>query len=102
MRGGEIVALDDQYTFLQRIPAATTCWQLVLFLIFITSIRWITGYRPDRFYCHFPRLSGVFWMRPHWQDMLKLEAAAQRFAMGISMNVSTLMKVRALNDLRRI
>lgn len=45
LRGGEIVALDDQYTFLQRIPAATTCWQLVLFLIFITSIRcdcWIS------------------------------------------------------------
>lgn len=45
LRGGEIVILDDQYTFCSVSRAATTCWQLVLFLIFIISIRcdcWIS------------------------------------------------------------
>lgn len=26
LRAGDIVALDDQYTFIQRIPAATMCY----------------------------------------------------------------------------
>lgn len=52
LRGGEIVALDDQYTFLIAFIAIS-----LAFPVFI-------------------------WMRPHWQDMLKLEAAAQRFGDG--------------------
>lgn len=45
LRGGEIVALDDQYTFLQRIPRSHYVLAVVLFLIFIISIRcdcWIS------------------------------------------------------------
>ena len=56
LRGGEIVALDDQYTFLQRIPRS----HYVLALSLLPPSDAITGYRPDRFYCHFPRLSGVY------------------------------------------
>ena len=44
LRGGEIVALDST-RFCSVSRAATTCWQLVLFLIFIISIRcdcWIS------------------------------------------------------------
>ncbi len=60
LRGGEIVALDDQYTFFCNVSrAATTCWQLVLFLIFITSIRCGAGYRLIAFIA-ISRLSGVY------------------------------------------
>lgn len=61
LRGGEIVALDDQYTFLQRIPRShyvLVSWSCSLSLLPPSDA--ITGYRPDRFYCHFPRLSGVY------------------------------------------
>ena len=56
LRGGEIVALDDQYTFLQRIRAGS--WSCSLSLLPPSNA--IAGYRPDRFYCYFPRLSGVY------------------------------------------
>ena len=56
LRGGEIVALDDQYTFLQRIPRS----HYVLAVGPVPPSDAIAGYRPDRFYCHFPRLSGVY------------------------------------------
>lgn len=82
LRGGEIVALDDQYTFCNVSHAATTCWQLVLFISLLPPSDAIAGYRPDRFYCHFLAFPVFIWMRPHWQDMLKLEAAAQRFGDG--------------------
>lgn len=82
LRGGEIVALDDQYTFLQRIPRSH----------YVLAV----GPVPYLYYLHQMRLldialiafiaisspSGVYLMRPHWQDMLKLEAAAQRFGDG--------------------
>lgn len=42
----------------------------------------ITGYRPDRFIAISLAFPVFIWMRPHWQDMLKLEAAAQRFGDG--------------------
>lgn len=45
LRGGEIVAPTISTRFCNVSRAATTCWQLVLFLIFITSIRcdyWIS------------------------------------------------------------
>lgn len=57
LRGGEIVALDDQYTFLQRIPRSH--YVLAVGSLLPPSDA-IAGYRPDRFYCHFPRLSGVY------------------------------------------
>ncbi len=61
LRGGEIVALDDQYTFLQRFPAQPLragSWSCSLSLLPPSNA--IAGYRPDRFYCYFPRLSGVY------------------------------------------
>ncbi|STM15837.1 two component sensor kinase [Escherichia coli] len=61
LRGGEIVALDDQYTFFATYPAQPLragSWSCSLSLLPPSDA--ITGYRPDRFYCHFPRLSGVY------------------------------------------
>lgn len=42
----------------------------------------IAGYRPDRFYCYFPRLSGVYLDASALAGYVKLEAAAQRFGYG--------------------
>lgn len=83
LRAGEIVALDDEYTFMQHIPRS----HYVL----------VVGPIPYLFFLHQMRIFDIalmivigislalpvfIWMRPHWQDMLKLEAAAQRFGKG--------------------
>ncbi|MFK8257183.1 two-component system sensor histidine kinase RstB [Erwinia sp. AnSW2-5] len=83
LRSGEIVALDDEYTFLQHIPRSH----------YVLAV----GPIPYLFYLHEMRILDIallafigislalpvfIWMRPHWQDMLKLENAAQRFGQG--------------------
>lgn len=83
LRAGEIIALDDRYTFMQRIPRS----HYVL----------VVGPIPYLFYLHQMRLLDLallmfigmslalpvfLWMRPHWQDLLKLENAAQRLGAG--------------------
>lgn len=83
LKGGEIVAIDDQYTFLQHIPRS----HYVL----------VVGPIPYLFFLHEMRLLDLallaligislafpvfIWMRPHWQDMVRLERAAQRFGQG--------------------
>lgn len=83
LREGEIVALEDEYTFIQRVPRSH----------YVLAV----GPIPYLFYLHQMRLLDValmafiaislafpvfIWMRPHWQDMLKLETAAQRLGKG--------------------
>ncbi|MFD1803511.1 two-component system sensor histidine kinase RstB [Mixta tenebrionis] len=83
LRAGEIVALDDEYTFLQHIPRSR----------YVLAV----GPIPYLFYLHEMRLLDIallafigmslalpvfIWMRPYWKDMLRLEAAAQRFGQG--------------------
>ncbi|WP_039660184.1 two-component system sensor histidine kinase RstB [Pantoea sp. MBLJ3] len=83
LRAGEIVALDDQYTFLQHIPRSH----------YVLSV----GPIPYLFYLHQMRLLDIallvfigmslalpvfIWLRPHWQEMQRLEKAAQRFGRG--------------------
>lgn len=83
LRAGEIVALDDQYTFLQHIPRSH----------YVLSV----GPIPYLFYLHQMRLLDIgllafigmslafpvfIWMRPHWKEMQRLERAAQRFGQG--------------------
>ncbi|AHG22528.1 sensor protein RstB [Chania multitudinisentens RB-25] len=80
---GEIIALDDRYTFMQRIPRS----HYVL----------VVGPIPYLFYLHQMRILDLvllifiglslalpvfLWMRPHWRDLLKLENAAQRLGAG--------------------
>lgn len=83
LRDGDIVALDEKYTFIQRIPRSH----------YVLAV----GPVPYLYYLHQMRLLDLallgliaislalpvfIWMRPHWQDMLKLESAAQRFGEG--------------------
>jgi len=81
LRGGDIV--DDQYTFIQRIPRSHYVLAVgpVPYLYFLHQMRLL-----DLVLLAFIAISLAFpvfiWMRPHWQDMLRLEAAAQRFGDG--------------------
>ncbi|TDS72491.1 two-component system sensor histidine kinase RstB [Pantoea sp. PNA 14-12] len=83
LRAGEIVALDDKYTFLQHIPRSH----------YVLTV----GPIPYLFYLHQMRLLDMalvvfigmslglpvfIWLRPHWKEMLRLEHAAQRFGQG--------------------
>ena len=83
LRAGDIVALDDQYTFIQRIPRSHYVLSVgpVPYLYFLHEMRLL-----DVALMAFIAISLAFpvfiWMRPHWQDMLKLESAAQRFGEG--------------------
>ncbi|RLM17772.1 two-component system sensor histidine kinase RstB [Brenneria alni] len=80
---GEIVALDDEYTFIQRIPRSHYVLAVgpIPYLFFLHEIRLL-----DLILVMLIGLSlalPVFlWMRPHWQAMLKLESAAQRLGDG--------------------
>lgn len=83
LRNGEIVALDSEYSFIQRIPRSH----------YVLAV----GPIPYLFYLHEMRLLDLalllfiglslalpvfLWMRPHWQDLLQLENAAQRLGEG--------------------
>lgn len=83
LREGDIVALDDQYTFIQRIPRSHYVLAVgpVPYLYFLHQMRLldIALMALIAFSLAFP----VFiWMHPHWQEMLRLESAAQRFGEG--------------------
>ncbi|WP_336220435.1 two-component system sensor histidine kinase RstB [Citrobacter amalonaticus] len=83
LREGDIIALDDQYTFIQRIPRSHYVLAVgpVPYLYFLHQMRLL-----DIALIAFIAISLAFpvfiWMRPHWQDMLRLESAAQRFGKG--------------------
>ncbi|MDJ1655089.1 two-component system sensor histidine kinase RstB [Raoultella sp. Ech2A] len=83
LRAGDIVALDDEYTFIQRIPRSHYVLSVgpVPYLYFLHEMRLL-----DVALMAFIAISLAFpvfvWMRPHWQDMLRLETAAQRFGEG--------------------
>ncbi|MEQ9892049.1 two-component system sensor histidine kinase RstB [Pectobacterium aroidearum] len=80
---GEIIALDDEYTFIQRIPRSHYVLAVgpIPYLFFLHEMRLL-----DLLLVMLIGLSlalPVFlWMRPHWQAMLKLENAAQRLGDG--------------------
>lgn len=84
LRDGDIVALDDEYTFIQRIPRSHYVLAVgpVPYLYFLHQMRLL-----DIGLLAFIAISLAFpvfiWMRPHWQEMLRLEAAAQRFGEGL-------------------
>ncbi|AUX72773.1 two-component system sensor histidine kinase RstB [Erwinia pyrifoliae] len=83
LRSGEIVVLDDEYTFLQHIPRSHYVLAVgpIPYLFFLHEMRIL-----DIALLAFIGISLAFpvfiWMRPHWQDMLKLENAAQRLGQG--------------------
>ncbi|MGY5957255.1 two-component system sensor histidine kinase RstB [Kosakonia sp. BK9b] len=83
LREGDIVALDAEYTFIQRIPRSHYVLAVgpVPYLFFLHEMRLL-----DMALMAFIAISLAFpvfiWMRPHWQEMLRLESAAQRFGEG--------------------
>ncbi|SAC37096.1 two-component system sensor histidine kinase RstB [Enterobacter hormaechei] len=83
LRDGDIVALDEKYTFIQRIPRSHYVLAVgpVPYLYYLHQMRLL-----DLALLGFIAISLAFpvfiWMRPYWQDMLKLESAAQRFGEG--------------------
>ena len=83
LREGDIVALDSEYTFIQRIPRSHYVLAVgpVPYLFFLHEMRLL-----DMSLMALIAISLAFpvfiWMRPHWQEMLRLESAAQRFGEG--------------------
>ncbi|MTH46111.1 two-component system sensor histidine kinase RstB [Intestinirhabdus alba] len=83
LMAGEIVALDESYTFIQRIPRSHYVLAAgpIPWLYFLHQMRLL-----DVALIAFIAISLAFpvfiWLRPHWQEMLRLEAAAQRFGDG--------------------
>lgn len=83
LKAGKIIALEDQYTFIQHIPRSH----------YVLSV----GPIPYLFYLHQMRILDIvlliciglslglpvfIWMRPHWQEMRQLEDAARDFGQG--------------------
>lgn len=83
LREGEIVALDDEYTFVQRIPRSHYVLAVgpVPYLFFLHQMR-LLDVALIAFIAISLALPVFIWMRPHWRDMLRLEAAAQRLGEG--------------------
>ena len=83
LREGDIVAIDSEYTFIQRIPRSHYVLAVgpVPYLFFLHETRLL-----DMGLMALIAISLAFpvfiWMRPHWQEMLRLESAAQRFGEG--------------------
>ncbi|MBV7403302.1 two-component system sensor histidine kinase RstB [Enterobacter sp. ENT03] len=83
LREGDIVALDAEYTFIQRIPRSHYVLAVgpVPYLFYLHEMRLL-----DMALLVFIAISLAFpvfiWMRPHWQEMLRIESAAQRFGDG--------------------
>ncbi|QMI05117.1 two-component system sensor histidine kinase RstB [Citrobacter sp. RHB25-C09] len=83
LRTGDIVALDDQYTFIQRIPRSHYVLAVgpIPYLYFLHQMR-LLDIALMAFIAISLALPVFIWVRPHWQEMLRLEAAAQRFGEG--------------------
>lgn len=83
LREGDIVALDSEYTFIQRIPRSHYVLAVgpIPYLFYLHEMRIL-----DMTLLVFIAISLAFpvfiWMRPHWQEMLRIESAAQRFGDG--------------------
>lgn len=98
LRDGDIVALDEKYTFIQRIPRSHYVLAVgpVPYLYYLHQMRLL-----DMALMAFIAISLAFpvfiWMRPHWQDMLKLELPRSVLARGILPNAFTSTAVPALN-----
>ncbi|MEW5289314.1 two-component system sensor histidine kinase RstB [Erwinia papayae] len=83
LRAGEIVALDDEYTFIQHIPRSHYVLAVgpIPYLFFLHEMR-ILDIALLAFIGISLALPVFIWMRPHWKDMLRLESAAQRLGQG--------------------
>ncbi|EOL9071003.1 two-component system sensor histidine kinase RstB [Cronobacter turicensis] len=83
LREGEIVALDEEYTFIQRIPRSHYVLAVgpVPYLYFLHQMR-LLDIALIALIAISLALPVFIWIRPHWQEMLRLESAAQRLGEG--------------------
>lgn len=83
LRQGDIVALDEQYTFIQRIPSSHYVLTVgpIPYLFFLHQMR-LLDIALITFIAFSLAVPVFIWMRPHWQDMLRLERAAQLLGEG--------------------
>ena len=87
LRAGDIVALDDQYTFIQRIPRSHYVLSVgpVPYLYFLHEMRLL-----DLALMAFIAISLAFpvfiWMRPHWQTCCVLKPPPSASATDILAN----------------
>ncbi|UYU33534.1 two-component system sensor histidine kinase RstB [Siccibacter colletis] len=83
LRDGDIIALDKEYTFIQRIPQSNYVLAVgpVPYLFFLHQMR-LLDIALIAFIAFSLAVPVFIWMRPHWQEMLKLESAARRLGSG--------------------
>ncbi|ELM3657377.1 two-component system sensor histidine kinase RstB [Edwardsiella piscicida] len=83
LREGEIVALDSEYIFLQRIPRSHYVLAVgpIPYLFFLHEMH-LFDFALMLLIGLSLALPVFLWMRPHWQDLLRLENAAQRLGEG--------------------
>ncbi|CAK9885041.1 MAG: Sensor protein RstB [Candidatus Erwinia impunctatus] len=83
LKAGEIITLDDQYTFIQHIPRSHYVLAVgpIPYLFFLHEMR-LFDIALMAFIGISLALPVFIWMRPHWKEMLRLESAAQRFGQG--------------------
>ncbi len=83
LHNGEIVALDSEYTFIQRIPRSHYVLAVgpIPYLFYLHEMR-LLDFALLLFIGLSLALPVFLWMRPHWRDLLKLETAAQRLGEG--------------------
>ena len=83
LRDGDIIALDKEYTFIQRIPQSNYVLAVgpVPYLFFLHQMR-LLDIALIAFIAFSLAVPVFIWMRPHWQGMLKLESAARRLGSG--------------------
>ena len=83
LRDGDIIALDKEYTFIQRIPQSNYVLAVgpVPYVFFLHQMR-LLDIALIAFIAFSLAVPVFIWMRPHWQEMLKLESAARRLGSG--------------------
>lgn len=82
LREGDIVALDDQYTFIQRIPRSHYVGGWPGSLSLFPASNATAGYRLNGAHCLFSRLSCVYLDAPALARNAQARTAAQRFGEG--------------------
>ncbi|WP_174876022.1 two-component system sensor histidine kinase RstB [Vogesella oryzae] len=83
LREGDIVMLEDDYTFLQRVgnsPYALVAGPMS-YLVFLHELRWF-DYALLALIGLSLAIPVLLWMRPHWNELMQLERSAKQLSEG--------------------
>ena len=83
LRQGDIIILEDQDQFMQRIPDSDYVLVAgpISYLSFLREVRWLDVVMLIAMGLSLA-LPVFLWMRPHWRDLLQLEAATRQLGSG--------------------